>query len=73
MKGKTYSERLHELKLPTLAYCSTRGDMIELYKMINGLCDNESCTPPSLHKDNANRTSTRGSPHKKQYSGISQK
>ena len=38
--------------------------MIELYKMINGLYDPEACTLPSLHKDSAIRTSTRGNPQK---------
>ena len=32
----TYPERLKKLKLPTLAYRRTRGDMIQVYKMLNG-------------------------------------
>lgn len=40
-KGLEYEERLRLLKLPTLVYRRHRGDMIELYKMINGLYDEE--------------------------------
>ena len=36
LSNKTYPERLRTLKLPTLAYRRTRGDMIHLYKLI---CD----------------------------------
>jgi hypothetical protein len=31
----TYSERLRALKLPSLSYRKLRGDMIEVYKIIN--------------------------------------
>jgi len=37
IKDLSYSERLKELKLPTLKYRRFRGDMIELYKMITGI------------------------------------
>jgi Reverse transcriptase (RNA-dependent DNA polymerase) len=39
-----YSERLRELKLPTLVYRRIRGDMIELYKFITGKYD-RICMP----------------------------
>ena len=39
MSGKTYSERLEELNLPTLSYRRKRGDMIQLYKICSGKCD----------------------------------
>ena len=41
MKEKNYEERLRELKLPTLAYRRRRGDMIEMYKIMNEKYDSE--------------------------------
>jgi hypothetical protein len=35
----TYEQRLRKLKLPTLNYRRTRGDMIEMYKIITGKYD----------------------------------
>ena len=35
MRDKTYEERLRQLKLPTLHYRRKRGDMIEIYKILN--------------------------------------
>ena len=32
----SYEERLKKLKLPTLSYRRARGDMIEVYKLLNG-------------------------------------
>ena len=40
-KGLEYVDRLRLLKLPTLAYRRHRGDMIELYKMINEVYDKD--------------------------------
>jgi len=40
LKKLSYSERLKNLKLPTLTYCRYRGDMIEVYKIISGKYDN---------------------------------
>ena len=37
MKGKSYEERLHCLKLWTLEERRNRQDLIEVYKMCNGL------------------------------------
>ena len=34
-----YSERLKKLKMPTLKYRRMRGDMIEVFKIINGIYD----------------------------------
>ena len=34
---KPYEERLKELKLPSLENCRKRGDMIQCYKIMNGL------------------------------------
>ena len=35
MKDLTYEERLKTLNLPTLKYRRFRGDMIEMYKLLN--------------------------------------
>ena len=50
----TYTERLQKLKLPTLVYRRTRGDMIETYKILNNY--NEDIMP--IIK--LNRSATRG-------------
>ena len=39
LKNLAYPERLKRLKLPTLAYRRARGDMIEVYKIVNGIYD----------------------------------
>ena len=39
LKGKSYSERLHLINLPTLRFRRLRGDMIETYKIIHQLYD----------------------------------
>ena len=36
-KCKSYTDRLKFLNLPTLKYRRCRGDMIEVYKIINGI------------------------------------
>ena len=43
LKDLTYTERLQTLKLPTLIYRRTRGDMIETYKILK--IYNENVTP----------------------------
>ncbi len=43
MKDLPYPERLRRLKLPTLSYRRLRGDLIEAYKMTNGLYE-QDCT-----------------------------
>ena len=40
-KNMTYENRLRYLNLPTLKYRRIRGDMIEVYKILNGFYDNE--------------------------------
>ena len=37
LKDKPYEERLRELELPSLVYRRRRGDMILMFKVINGL------------------------------------
>ena len=54
MKGLEYEDRLRLLKLPTLVYRRHRGDMIELYKMINGLYDEEVLPSFELRGDVVN-------------------
>ena len=44
----SYIERFKWLKLPTLAYRRSRGDMIEVYKIIHNIYDHESV--PNLLK-----------------------
>lgn len=59
MKNLTYPERLKKLKLPTLAYRRVRGDMIETYKIINGLYDPDASSLIKLAKDSGTRISSR--------------
>ena len=64
MENLSYPDRLKKLKLPTLAYRRARGDMIETYKILNGLYDSEACTILKLNKNQGVRTSARGNPKK---------
>jgi hypothetical protein len=59
-KDKEYSDRLKILKLPTLKFRRTRGDMIEVYKIVTGLYDIEAAA--QLPKNNY--TNTRGNSFK---------
>jgi len=43
LKGLPYRQCLERLKLPTLKYHRIRGDMIEIYKMLTGIYDRDSC------------------------------
>jgi len=43
MRKKTYEERLKILELPTLKYRRERGDMINTYKMLNGVHEKQLC------------------------------
>ena len=60
MKNFPYEERLERLKLPTLAYRRTRGDMIEVYKLLQGKYDSDVSNIVKLHKDSDTREGTRG-------------
>ena len=53
-KKLSYKDRLRYLQLPTLKYRRLRGDMIEVYKIINGLYDNR--VVPSLPLNVNSRT-----------------
>ena len=59
MKNSPY-KRLQRLKLPTLAYRRTRGDMIEVYKLLQGKYDSDVSNIVKLHKDSDTREGTRG-------------
>ena len=60
MKDIPYQERLERLKLPILAYRRTHGDMIEVYKLLQGkyYCDVSNIV--KLHKDTDTKEGTRG-------------
>ena len=55
LKNLEYPQRLMKLNLPTMTYRRKRGDMIELYKIMNGLYDEEVAPQPSRREG-----STRG-------------
>ena len=40
--GQNNEDRSKQLQLPTLKYRRIRGDMIELYKILAGIYDNET-------------------------------
>ncbi len=52
--GMSYAERLMFLKLPTLRYRRLRGDMIEVFKMLNGVYD--VSVVPKLNRSFESRT-----------------
>jgi hypothetical protein len=41
LKNLEYTDRLKKLKMPTLKYRRLRGDMIETFKIINGIYDRD--------------------------------
>ena len=60
MKDIPYQERLERLKLPTLAYRRTCGDMIEVYKQLQGKYDSVVSNIVKLHKDSDTKGGPRG-------------
>jgi ribonucleases P/MRP protein subunit RPP40 len=60
VKNLPYKERLQKLKLPTLKYRRLRGDMIEVYKIINLKYDVNTTVALETCKD----SKTRGNRHK---------
>ena len=60
MKNIPYQERLERLKLPTLAYRRTRGDLIGVYKLLQRKYDSDVSNIVKLHKDSGTREGTRG-------------
>ena len=59
-KNMSYEERLKFLKLPTLVYRRHRGDVIEIFKIINGKYDRNAI--PMLNK--SHNQNTRGNSFK---------
>jgi hypothetical protein len=57
MKNLSYEEHLRKLELPTLSYRQLRGDMIEVYKIIQGNYDPEASTIIKLMNDTEQRFS----------------
>ena len=57
LKDMEYPDRLKKLKMPTLKYRHLRGDMIETFKIITGIYDNEVTEGIFDHDPN---TRTRG-------------
>ena len=41
MKQLSYTDWLEKLKMPTLKYRRLRGDMIETFKIVNGIYDKD--------------------------------
>ena len=60
MRDLSYIETLKLLKLPTLAYRRLRGDMIEVYKIMHELYDNESAPNLLKWEDVTLRSGNRG-------------
>ena len=58
-RNLSYEERLKTIKLPTLKYCRKRGELIEVYKYVNGYYN---VNKNLLTKDSSTRT--RGHAHK---------
>ena len=56
VKDMSYSDRLRTLKLPSLRYRRRRADMLQIYKMFNGLVR----IPMECHFKLATCSSTRG-------------
>ncbi|MES9971492.1 MAG: reverse transcriptase family protein, partial [Candidatus Thiodiazotropha sp.] len=56
LKDLSYTERLKKLKLPTLAHRRRRGDMLQTFKILNGLED----IPSERFFNVATNSSTRG-------------
>jgi hypothetical protein len=50
-KNLNYEQRLRLLKLPTLVYRRVRGDVIEMYKMLNGMYDEEVLPELKMRRD----------------------
>ena len=61
LKDMNYEDRLRKLKMPTLKYRRIRGDMIEVFKILRGIYDQE-VTSNILKLENTTRT--RGNDYK---------
>ena len=65
LSNLTYEDRLRKLKLPTLAYRRVRGDMIQVFKLLNNKYD--SSLPPLL---TLSTTGLRGHKNKLYIKGV---
>src|SRR3989442_8137468 len=54
-KGMSYNERLFWLQLPTLKFRRFRGDMLEVYKILNNFYDPRTAPILELHLDSRTR------------------
>ncbi len=70
LAGLSYEERLKKLKLPTLVYRRLRGDLINVFKYVNGVYD--TATSP-LMLDGGNRTRGHSKKLKVMYSRTDQR
>jgi hypothetical protein len=55
VKKLSYKDRLIHLQLPTLKYRRFRGDMIEVFKILNGFYDGNVAPPLTRNLDTRNR------------------
>ena len=73
IKNFTYPERLKIFNLPSLAYRRIRGDMIEIYKIVNEIYDYRT-TQKLLNYRNKKHVNLRGHQytldHKRLYSSV---
>ena len=60
-KGLEYGDRLRFLKLPTLVYRRHRGDLIEVFKMLNGMYDEDVLPRFEMREDVVSRTNRKHS------------
>ena len=60
----SYPERLKALRLPTLTYRRHRGDMIEVFKILNGIYNSNGENFLKLNSQIAERDGTRGNSRK---------
>ena len=56
LKGLSYEDRLRVLKMPSLEHCRIRGDLLQVYKILNGI----DRVDPSLFFCMVTGSSTRG-------------
>lgn len=59
LRNLSYEERLRRLELPTLAFRRIRGDMIETYKIIRKIYDEDVCDIFILRGEESQRVNTR--------------
>ena len=59
-RNLSYPDRLKRLKLPTLSYRRVRNDMIEVYKIVNGIYDNKCISCLNMWQNVSHHTETRG-------------